>query len=233
MRTRRPAFTLIELLISAALFATVAVMVIAILATSSTVQDAGQRSQGTSSQLQSAMDSLKVALTRSTGTAVTINQDTSAQGGNNSILVLQTCLPSSDCTTPVYQYEVFCVNSDSTSADKTRLLQYVPPSTATLSGSLNSFNSCNLNSIGALFTLSNGTANYLTDSTIKIPSFTVQAMNNANAVANADAFEIELAGVYKGAVGVEVRANTLASTPIIIRDTAVVTSSPVMSNISQ
>jgi len=230
MKTRRPAFTLLELLISAALFATVAVMVVGILATSTAVQDAGQRSQGTSAQLQRTLDTVQTALTRS-AQPITINTDSA---GKNKVVVFQSCLPTDDCSTGVtlQRYEVYCVNSVS-GTDKDRLLQYILPASATfIGGSLNSVNSCNPSSLSTFFSAP-GTLNYLTDTTISVPTFNVQGVQNAAVAGNADAYEVELAGAYKGAQGTEVRANTLAATPIFLRTTAVVTALPALANISQ
>ena len=233
---RRSAFTLIELLISASLFALVAVMIIGILATSSTVNTEGQQSQATISELQRSMDILTTSMSRAILSApdplITLVADTGTSTLKDSIVILKTNVPNSDGTTGLPQFEVYCVQ---TMAGHNQLVQFIlPTATTTHVNALTTIKLCSQTSISnAFYGNPSGavSANPLTSSAVDVPLLMVQPLQNGSVVAQQpDAYSIELGGSFYSA---NARATTAKPLPLILRDTVLNTYNPVVNNISQ
>jgi type II secretory pathway pseudopilin PulG len=228
--TRKPGFTLLELLVTSVIFVVVVILSISIFSSTARFEKTAQRTQDLTSQSLIGLQSIKKAFLRSIGT-VTIIPPT-AQGGDD-VLVLTT--PEQDINglqNGTNDQLLYCVSTETASA---RQLAVFTVSSAVSLPANPQLLACTNQGVQSLFSSSAVQGpSYLTDTTILLQRLhfsPVQYADNAP-VTNMDALQIEATLVYDPTLGgtVEVRAaDTVSKTaPQVLRSTVIRATYPTM-----
>ena len=201
---RKPAFTLLELLIAAALTATLATVATASMATASRGYLRAHRSQTVAVQLGVMADQL-VRDIQLSSTTPQILPGTMGNGGvANSALILSVPLRDvNGLATGSTEERVYCVEADVAASGAQNLVLYtITPSSAALASPLPASVACTSAGVSTLF---QGGAFVVTtkrfaigDTGVQVASFLVKGVYSQYELANSGAgFRIELAGRYR------------------------------------
>lgn len=200
---KKPAFTLIELLITAVLFVVVAGYAVVIFSSTVDLSSQAQRSTGAASQARQAVDVISKAFSQSSTSAQVVvlsSSESGSNGASNSIVIFTVTIPTA-LGAPSSNTEQRAYCSASVGNGTYRLVEY------TITGTYNpgaTSAACTSTSLQTLFIAPtvNG-PNYITDDVTNVSQFTVVPDQYDLAAPNPNpaALHIVLTSVYNLTVG--------------------------------